>query len=155
MMTPQQWTFWIQAASSVAAVAAAIIALVVSAKDRKNARLIAAADRTEALKQNQLIFERDLTMKLLVNALTGGSTDPLERAQLGAERSALIGTLGPERVPKQWARTVNANDDRLREMMTEPKFADLDWKKDQFESQLAMNAILREIRDHIAGSQER
>jgi len=67
-MTTNELTLWIQAGATVAAVAAAIIALVVSALDRKNTRTIAASDRAAArnlvredrvaaLRQSQLLFE--------------------------------------------------------------------------------------------------
>lgn len=47
-MSTHDLTHWIQAGAALAAVAAAIIALVVSALDRQNSRAIAASGRQES-----------------------------------------------------------------------------------------------------------
>ena len=48
-MTVERLNLWVQTLAAVAAVAAAIIALAISAKDRQSARVIAAEDRRAAL----------------------------------------------------------------------------------------------------------
>lgn len=127
-MTINELTLWIQAGATVAAVAAAIIALVVSALDRKNTRTVAASDREDArelaredraasLRQSQLLFEQEALLRLFENARHGGSTDALRRADLGAEAEAIIGLFGPERLPLNWANRVAKTPDELREFV--------------------------------------
>ncbi|WP_061016684.1 hypothetical protein [Microbacterium sp. CCH5-D1] len=138
----------------VAAVGAAIVALVVSAKDRKNAQRIAegdraaaaelaAQDRREGLRQAHLMFELEALTKLLENLNRGGSTDPLETRRMGAEALTLIGALGSDRLPHQWERRVG-DDERLEAAYEDPEMPE--YKKDALEGQLAVNAVLHEIR---------
>jgi hypothetical protein len=140
-MTQDELSNWIQVVAVLTAVAASIVALSVSAKDRRNAREIADADRAASLHHARLLFELEMATRLLENNNRGGSTDPLERAQLGA--LTMIGVLGRKRVPRQWDRRVDRNDDGLADLISDPQMPD--WKKDAFESQLAVNAILRAI----------
>lgn len=136
----------IQLAALLAAVAASIIALVVSALDRRNARRIADADRASALRHAHLMFELEALTRLSQNLNRGGSTDDLERAQMGAEALTLVGVAGPKRVPRLWERKVG-DDDRLLAAQERPDMPD--YKKDALEVQLAVNAVLREIRREI------
>ncbi|HXH36903.1 MAG TPA: hypothetical protein VNJ54_21180 [Plantibacter sp.] len=136
----------IQTLAVLAAVGAAIVALVISAKDRRNARQIAADDRREALRQAHLLFELEHLVRLSQNNNRGGSTDPIERKQLGAEALTMIGALGETRVPSQWNRRVG-NDEKLQAAMTDAAMPE--FKKDALETQLAVNAVLREIRASI------
>jgi hypothetical protein len=129
----------IQLVVAVAAVGAAIIALVISAKDRQNAREIARADRKIAM----LTRELDLALRLTENRAYGGSSDKLVRERLGSEALALVGILGKERVPKQWARKVELDDDGLRGVMNDS--TTVQWVQDKIEAQLAVSAISNEI----------
>jgi hypothetical protein len=144
----------IQTLAVLAAVAASIIALIVSAKDRKNARDIAiedraeaarlaAEDRRESLRHSRLIHELDTLSKLLVNLNRGGSADRQESSRMGAEALTLIGVLGEERVPVQWNKRAG-DEEKLRAAYEDPEMPE--YKKDALEAQLAVNAILREIR---------
>ena len=139
----------IQIAAVLAAVAAAIVALLVSALDRRNARRIADADRASSLRHSHLMFELDALARLSQNLNRGGTTDAMERARMGAEALTLVGVLNPDRVPELWERRVG-NDDRLRAAFND---ADMpDHKKQAIETQLAISAILREIRQEIAAA---
>lgn len=144
-MTEAQLSNWIQIAAVLAAVGASIVALIVSALDRRNARKIADADRAASLHHARLLFELEMASRLLENNNRGGSTDAIERAQLGAEALTMIGILGRGRVPRQWARRVDRDDDGLSDLLADPDLPD--FKKDAVETQLAVNAILRAIDD--------
>lgn len=147
-MTQEQLSNWIQVAAVLAAVGASIVALVVSALDRRNARTIADADRAASLHHARLLFELEMATRLLENNNRGGSTDDVERAQLGAEALTMVGILGRGRVPRQWDRRVARDDEGLSDLLADPDLPD--FKKDAVESQLAVNAILRAI-DEEAG----
>ncbi|CAN5380292.1 hypothetical protein BH09ACT6_BH09ACT6_18650 [soil metagenome] len=137
----------IQTAAVVAAVGAAIVALVISAKDRQTARDIAVDDRREALRQAHLMFELDALGRLAENRNRGGSADPQESSKLGAEALTLVGLIGPERIPAQWEHA-QGDDGRLRKAWSDPAMPD--FKKNAIETQLAVNTVLREIRESIA-----
>lgn len=145
---------FIQIAVVIAAVAAAIVALVVSAKDRRNAQKIAeddrasaarlaAEDRREALRQTHLMYELQALAKLLENLNRGGSSDPAETRKMGAEALTLIGALGPERLPHLWEERVGG-DARLKAAYEDPEMPA--YKKDALEAQLAVSSVLEEIR---------
>jgi hypothetical protein len=136
-MTETELALWIQVAAVLAAVGASIVALKIASRASR-----------EALLQSKLMFELEALVRLLENNSRGGSTDALERAKLGAEGLALVGTLGPELLPTQWARKVNMDDAGLREHIADPTWPD--WKKDQFETQLAVNDVSAKIRNIIA-----
>jgi hypothetical protein len=143
-MTHEDVALWIQVAAVLAAVGAAIIALVVSAKDRANARIIAQEDRQVSLQQSKLLVDLENLTRLLENRNRGGSLDKQERDRLGAEALTLVGLIGRERLPQQWGRTVELDDAGLRGLMSDadtPEFM-----KDAIEAQLAVNAITAEIR---------
>lgn len=138
-----------------AAVAAAVIALIVSALDRKNTRTIAAddraavrtvvrEDRAAALRQSQLLFEQEALLRLLENARHGGSTDPLKRDDLGAEAGAIIGLFGPKRLPLNWANRVAKNNEELREFVEDD--TNKDFLRHSVEVQLALAEVTDEIR---------
>lgn len=133
----------IQVTAVLAAVAAAIVALVVSALDRRNARRIADADRASSLRHAHLMFELEALTRLSQNLNRGGTTDPLERARMGAEALTLVGVLSPARLPELWERKVG-DDDRLRAAFNDTEMPD--YKKEALETQLAISAVLREIR---------
>lgn len=133
----------IQISAVLAAVTAAIVALVVSALDRRNARQIADADRASALRHAHLMFELETLTRLSENLNRGGSTDPAESRRMGAEALTLVGALSPERVPDLWQRKVG-DDERLQAAMNDPEMPA--HKIEALETQLAINAVLREIR---------
>ncbi len=134
----------IQLAAVLAAVVAAIIALIISWLDRRNARRIADADRASALRHSHLMFELEALTRLTQNLNRGGSSDDLERAQMGAEALTLVGVLSPDRIPELWERKVGS-DDRLRAAFADPEMPE--YKKEALEAQLAISAVLREIRE--------
>lgn len=137
----------IQGAAVLAAVFAAIVALVISALDRRNARRIADADRASSLRHGHLMFELQALTRLSENLNRGGSTDRQEVARMGAEALTLVGVLSPERVPELWERKVG-DDDRLRAAFADPDMPD--YKKEAIEAQLGISAVLRDIRNEIA-----
>ena len=135
-------SLWIQTLVAVAAVAAAIIALVVSAKDRENARQIAAEDRRAALEHAKLMFDLEVLARLLENLNRGGSSDTEESKRMGAEALTLIGLLGPELVPGQWEKRVGS-DEKLHSLAADDKFPE--WKRSAIEAQLAVNKVTARI----------
>lgn len=140
---------WTQLAAVIAAVGASIVALGISAADRRNARLIADADRVAALKHSNLLFEQAQLLRLLENARRGGSTDPLERARLGGEAAGIIGLIGPERLPRNWAnRITSAEDPSLDEHLDDATAPE--WQKNAIEVQRALDEVTAEIRREIA-----
>lgn len=137
----------IQVAAVLAAVFAAIVALVISALDRRNTRQIADADRASSLRHAHLMFELEALTRLSENLNRGGSSDREEVARMGAEALTLVGVLSPERVPELWERKVG-DDDRLQAVFADPDMPD--YKKDAIEAQFGINAVLRDIRNEIA-----
>ena len=137
----------IQFAAVLAAIGAAIVALVVSALDRKNAENIAATDRASALRQAHLMFELDVLRRLSENLIRGGSSDRQESARMGSEALALIGLLNPDRLPSLWEQRVG-DDARLRAALEDPDMPE--FKKNALETQLATSQVLREIREEIS-----
>ena len=132
----------VQTLASLAALLAAGAALWISRKERENTRDIAAADRADAARRDRLMFELTQSLRLLENLARGGSTDPQERKQMGAEALAIIGTLGPDRLPGLWERRV-IGEDHLRGHLEDPDYPQ--WKRDTFEVQFAVNKITDEI----------
>lgn len=143
-MESEELTLWIQASAIVVAIGASIVALVISWRDRVNARLIASEDRRAALEQAKLMFDLEALLRLLENQNRGGSTDDLERARLGAEAMALVGLIGPNRLPTLWKRRIGHDDDGLRAKLTEESETP-DFLKHTIETQLALNEVVREI----------
>lgn len=140
---------WVQVAAVLAAVAAAIVALVISALDRRNARQIAAEDRRAALEHSQLLFEQTELLRLLQNLRRGGHTDPDKIKDMGAEAGAIIGVIGPERLPRNWEARIAKNADELHEVMEDE--SEPGWLRRSVEVQLALNDVTREIREQLAG----
>lgn len=137
----------------LAAVGASVVALVVSAKDRANARQIAiddraaaarvaAEDRRQSLHHARLLRELDILSRLLENLNRGGSSDAQERTRLGAEALTLIGQLSEERLPTLWNERAG-DEERLRAAYEDPEMPQ--HKKNAIEAQLAVLAILREV----------
>lgn len=134
----------IQTVAVIVALGAAIVALVLSAKDRATAREIAANEREQA----KLLFEMEQLLRLLENRNRGGSSDKQEASRLGSEALTLVGMLGPDLLPVQWARQVEKDDEGLRAVAAEPDFPE--YKKDAIEVQLAVNTTMRRLRELIA-----
>lgn len=95
-------SIWTQSAVAIAAVAAAIIALAVSHKERATMRTIAAEDRIAALEQAKLMFDLDVLLRLSHNIERAGHVDPTISKDMGAEARALLNVLGPDRLPQTW-----------------------------------------------------
>ena len=140
---------WIQTAAVLVAVGASVVALIVSWRDRMNARKIAAADRAAALAQAKLMFDMEALLRLLENQNRGGSTDDLERKRLGAEAMALVGLTGPERLPTLWKRRIGHDDEELREKLSDGSDSP-DFIKWAIEVQLALNKVVDEIRQVVS-----
>ncbi|MBH0110986.1 hypothetical protein I6E81_12485 [Salinibacterium sp. NG22] len=144
-MESEELTLWIQASAIVVAVVASIVALFISWRDRVNARLIASEDRRAALQQAKLMFDLEALLRLLENQNRGGSTDDLERAQLGAETMALVGLIGEDRLPILWKRRIGYDDAGLRAKLTTAESETPTHMKHTIETQLALNEVVREI----------
>lgn len=93
------------------------------------------------------MFDLEQLLRLLENGNRGGSTDPLERDRLGAEALSLIGLLGPELLPTQWARRVEHDEEGMRKVMEDPQMPE--FKKDAIETYLAVDATVRRIREIV------
>ncbi len=154
----------------VVAVGASLVALWLGARDRKHSAEIAEADREHvqalaeraqkhaeeladhqartALEHQKLMFDLGIAVRLLENIIRGGSTDELERKRMGAEALALIGLLGPERLPQQWARR-QLDDEKLKSIAADESKET--FIRDQAETQLMANGLIQGIADKIAG----
>lgn len=132
----------VQTLASIAALLAAGAALWVSRKERENTRKIAAADRADAARRDKLMFELAQLLRLLENLARGGSSDPAETKRMGSEAIAIIGTLGPDRLPTLWKKRI-IGEDHLRDHLEDPEYPE--WKRDTFEVQFAVNEIAEEI----------
>lgn len=53
-----------------------------------------------SLEHSQLLFEQEVLLRLVQNLQRGGHTDPQTSNDMGVEAAALIGVLGPERLPR-------------------------------------------------------
>ncbi|MCK6210046.1 hypothetical protein KZX45_05755 [Georgenia sp. EYE_87] len=147
-MAVDELNLWIQTAVAVAAVAAAIIALVVSAKDRQNAREIAAEDRRAALEHARLMFDLDVLTRLSRNLERGGHDDKSVSRDMGAEAAALINAIGPDRLPVTWSDRRKASLDDVREWLAdEDKFPA--WKRDGHEVLLELRRVADRIDELI------
>ena len=146
-MTKEEVALWVQVAAVVAAVAAAIVALVISALDRRNARGIAAEDRRAALEHSQLMFEQTALLRLLQNLRRGGHTDSAISKDMGAEAGAIIGAIGPERLPRNWEARIAKTDAELRDFIEDEK--EPEWLRRSVEAQVALNEVSQEIRERL------
>jgi len=125
-------------------VGASIVALVIAAKDRRNATAIAEADRRNAIDQALLLAELEAVTRLAITEARGGHTDPVIRKDMGAEGLVLTALLGPERVPHMWKRRVEKSDAELRayiEDETKEQFL-----RDAVEAERAVYDILKDLR---------
>lgn len=147
-MDTNEVTLWVQAGAVVVAVAASVVALAVSALDRRNSRRIAAEDRGAALEHGQLMFEQEALLRLLQNLRRGGHSDTAVSRDMGAEAGALISALGPDRLPHNWAKRVAQTDDELFAYIDDEEQPE--WQRRAVEAHIALNDVTREIRARIA-----
>lgn len=124
----------IQTLSVLVAIGASIVALRIASKNRR-----------DALRQDHLMFELEVAVRLTENLVRGGSTDPLERQRMGAEALALAGALERYRIPGYWDKKIGP-DQKLLGLLDDPEMPD--WQRNAIEAQLAVNEILREIAKH-------
>jgi len=113
--TATMLNLWIQSAVAVAAVLAAVIALVVGAQDRKNARVIAAEDRRAALEHAKHMYDLDALVRLARNIERAGHENPQVSRDMQAEAAAILHLLGPQRLPKTWADKRGSTLEEARE----------------------------------------
>lgn len=121
-------------------VTAPVIALIVSALVRRNARKIAEADRSSELSRAHFLFELEALTRLSENLDSGGLSDKAGSTQMGAKALTLVGLLSRERLPGFWKRKVGS-DDQLRAACAEPDMPQ--HKKEALDTQLAISAELR------------
>jgi hypothetical protein len=151
-MTNVDIALWVQVAAVLAAVGAAIVALVISRQDRENARKIAAEDRRTALLQGKLMFELEALLRLSQNLRRGGHEDTGISKDMGAEAGALIGAIGPERLPTNWDKRVAQTPEELRAFVQDE--TKQDWLRRAVEAQLALMAVSEELRVLIHAEEE-
>lgn len=94
-----------------------IAALFIAVRGNRAADRRAAADRAAAREAAQHRFDLELLARLAENLQRGGSTDAQERMRMGAEARALIGALGPDRVPLSFGEYGAASMDELRALV--------------------------------------
>ena len=148
-MTTEEITLWVQAAAVVVAVGASIVALIVSALDRRNARSIAAKDRELAVRHAKLMFELESLLRLGQIRRRGGHVDKEKSKDMGAEAAALVGALGAERLPKNWLGAVERDDAGLRAFLDDE--SNEEWQRKAVEVQLALNAVTAEMQELLRG----
>lgn len=146
-MTKEEIALWVQVGAVLVAVGASVVALIVSALDRRNARKIAAADRRTALLQGKLMFELEMLTRLSQNLRRGGHVDTNVSKDMGAEAGALIGAIGEERLPKNWDKRVAQTKEELREYVADE--TQEDWQRRAVEAQLALMAVSEELHELI------
>ncbi|ROP74080.1 hypothetical protein EDF19_0155 [Curtobacterium sp. PhB115] len=151
----EELALWVQVAAVLAALVAAVAAVWVGARDRRNAQRIADEDRRHAqriaeddrraaLRQSRLMFELDAALRLAANQRRGGSTDKDERARMGTEAAVLTGFLGPELLPHLTSELNPETDEELRRYMADPGTEE--WKRRATEAHLAMLRVVRDLR---------
>ncbi|MFV0634620.1 hypothetical protein [Demequina sp.] len=129
---------WLQVATVVVAMGAAVIALAIATTDRRHAAAVALADRRAAAEREILALKLDAAIKLAANLAQGGSADRQESSRMGAEALALITVLGREYVPRQWEKRVGSAgdlDDAADDLERE------EWVRHKIEAGLAVQKI--------------
>lgn len=150
-MTQADIALWVQVAAVIVAIGASGVALIVSALDRKNARKIAAEDRLMAIRHGRLTFEMEALIRLSLNLQRGGSNDVQKSRDRGAEAGAIIGAIGPERLPHNWEKRIEKTEEELRAFVADESKED--WLRRAVEAQLALMEVTEEIRQ--LGREER
>ncbi len=128
---------WIQAASVLVGIGAAVVALVIASRDRR-----------VSAKRERLRIELDAALRLAANLAQGGTADndtaaQLERKRMGAEALVLTGLLGRHRMPNYWVHKFE-DDDKLQKLLADP--ATPPFQRDAIEASLAVNAIVGDLR---------
>lgn len=150
------WSIIAQGVAGLGAVASAIIALTIAGKDRREAaRLakesadlqlqLATSERAFRIEHDRLTSEREALLRLSQNLARGGSTDALERAQMGAEALAIVGMIGPEKLPLYWAQHVEMSDEDMLKFAEEEDTPE--WVRWSIEAKVALSRTLQEIKD--------
>jgi hypothetical protein len=142
-MTKEEIALWVQVAAVVVAVGASVVALIVSALDRRNARKIAAMDRLTSIRHNRLTFEMEALLRLSQNLQPGGSNDTQKSRDMGAEAGAIVGAIGPERLPKNWEKRIEKSEEELRAFVADE--SNEGWIRRAVEAQLALMEVTEEI----------
>ena len=65
------------------------------------------------------MFELQALVKLSQNLSRGGHTDPNTVKDMAAERAALVGALGPERIPRSRGTHVEETPEELQAMIAD------------------------------------
>jgi hypothetical protein len=131
---------YIQLAAVLAAVGASIVALVISASDRRTQIELAQRERAQA----RLATELEYAVRLSANRNMGGSSDPAETKRLGAEAMALAVVVGRRWVPNQYDYlTEGKTMDELRATFDNEESPD--WVKWRNEAAAAVQAIVDEM----------
>lgn len=138
----------IQILIAIVAVGASVVALIIANKDRKTQMRIARQNR----EHSRLLLELEYAIKLSANRNRGGSTDELERKQMGAEALALAAVIGENWVPRQWKDATGGQSlDEMRAILDAgPTKEHPEWVLRKIESMLAVRAIL----DRLYGDDE-
>lgn len=130
----------IQLLAVLAAVGASIVALRISARDRRTQIELAHRDRTQA----RLATELEYAIRLSTNRNMGGSTDPAETKRLGAEAMALALVVGRRWVPEQYDYlTEGKSIEQLRATSDNPESPE--WVKWRNEAAAGVLAIVEEM----------
>jgi hypothetical protein len=91
-----------------------IAALSIAVYGNRAADRRAEADRAAAREDAQHRLDLEMLVRLAENLQRGGSTDPQESTRMGSEARALLGALGPERLPLAYAEYTALAGDELR-----------------------------------------
>jgi hypothetical protein len=94
------------------------------------------------------MFELESLLRLTQNLHRGGHTDDAIRKDMGAEAAALVGALGPDRVPRSWHSLVDKTPEEIEEVVRGPETPD--WLKKSIEAHLALKAVAEEIKQEQA-----
>lgn len=130
----------IQLAAVLVAVVASVVALVIATADRKTQLRIAKRDRAQA----RLAVELEYAVRLSANRNMGGSSDPAESKQLGAEAMALAVVVGRRWVPRQYDHIMEGRTpEEIITMFENPESPN--WVKWRNEAAVGVQAIVDEM----------
>jgi len=94
-----------------------VAALSIATLGNRAADRRAAADRAAAREAAQHHLDLELLIRLAENLQRGGSSDTREPQRMGAEARALLGALGPDRLPFAYDRYAGLDGDGLRALI--------------------------------------
>lgn len=136
----------IQLLAVLAAVAASLIALYISARDRRTQIDLARKEREQA----RLSIELEYAIRLSTNRNMGGSADPAESKRLGAEAMALALVVGQRWVPQQYHfLTEGKSIDELRDTFDNPESPE--WVKWRNEAAAGVLSIVEALHSGSPG----